>query len=242
MLCRTLVALIGVLSWGATAARAADPPPATQPSTGEEAALRAALKSLAKSLQDGDADGIRAVIHAANPTERKMVDAMAAMAVEIARLHKAAAKAFGAEAATELTGDLAAELSRIEDAEVTFDAPDAATVRYKAQAPPTTAPAEKPDAPAAEPPAPEPPLVLKKIDGKWRVPVSELSKDTSPEEIDQRLADLDVQTKVVAEVSGEIAKGKHKSAEKAAEAWQAKMMQALAPRKSDAKQPDPKAK
>jgi hypothetical protein len=253
MLCRSFVALVGVLILGpAVGIHAADnplplspAPPATKPSA-EETALRAALRSLATSLQDGDAEGIRAVIYAANPTERKMVDAMAAMAVEIARLHKAAAKAFGNEAAKELTGELGAEMARIDGAEITFDAPEAATVRYKAEAPaaPTTAPA-KPDASAADvdpPPPPPAPLVLKKIEGKWRVPISELSKDTTPEEIEQRLADLDVQTKVIAELSGEIAKGKHKTAEKAAEAWQAKMMQALAPRKPEPKKPDEPAK
>jgi hypothetical protein len=37
---------------------------------------------------------------------------------------------------------------------------------------------------------------------------------------------------VIEELKAEIAKGKHKSVEKAADAWQAKMMQALAPKKS----------
>lgn len=206
------------------------PAPASKPSA-DETAIRAALKTLAKALQDGDAKGVGEVLHADGAMERKMVDAMASMAAEIARLHKSAAKAFGEDAAKELTGDLSAELSRIDDAEIIFSGADAATVRYK---PPTTAPS-KPGAPSDERAAeddlpPPPPVVLKKIEGRWRVPVSELSRDTTPEEIAQRLADLDAQMKLVAELTGEIAKGKHKSAAKAAEAWQAKMMQALSPR------------
>jgi hypothetical protein len=97
----------------------ADPPrekaPAA-PQSPDEAALRTALKTLAKGLQEGNRDQIRKVIYAANPTEQKMVDAMSNMAAEIAGLNKAAAKAFGEEQAKALTGDLGAELSRIDEA------------------------------------------------------------------------------------------------------------------------------
>lgn len=160
-----------------------------------------------------------------------MVDAMTAMAVEIAKLHKSAAKAFGEDEAKELTGDVAGEMTRIDEAEIAIDG-DAATVRYPAE------PGEEED-PESPPPAP---MVLKKVEGQWRVPMSELSKDTSPEEIDQRLADLETQTKVIAELVGEIGQGKYKTADTAAEAWQAKMMQALTPRKSDAEKSADKAK
>ena len=59
------------------------------------------------------------------------------------------------------------------------------------------------------------------------------SADTTPEEIDQRLTDLEAQTKIIGELAGEITQGKYKSAEKAAEAWQGKMMQALTPKKGE---------
>jgi hypothetical protein len=199
-----------------------------QPSA-EESALRDALKALAKALQEGDRDGLRRAMFAANATERKMLDAMAGMAAQIAELHKASAKAFGEEEAKGLTGDVAMEMGRIDEAEVSFDG-DTATVRY---APPPATPAASTEGEADAPPAP-PPLVLKKVDGRWRVPVAELSKDTTPAEIEQRLTDLEAQTKIIAELSAEIAQGKYKSAEKAAEAWQGKMMQALTPRKGDA--------
>jgi hypothetical protein len=202
----------------------------------DETALRDALKTLAKALQEGNAERIRQVIHAADPTERKMVDAMAAMAVQIAQLYKASAKAFGEDQAKGLTGDVTAEMSRIDGAEVSIEG-DTATVRY-AQEPPAPGdeakPGEKDDAPAVPPP----PMVLKKVDGRWRVPMSELSKGSTPEEIEQRLSDLEAQTKIIAELTTEIAAGKYKSAEKAAEAWQGKMMQALTPpRKAEPERP-----
>jgi len=198
-----------------------------QPSP-EEPALRDALKALAKALQEGDRDGLRRAMFAANPTEQKMLDAMAGMAAQIAELHKASAKAFGDDEAKVLTGDMAMEIGRIDEAEVSIDG-DTATVRY---APRAAATGASTDGEADAPPGP-PPMVLKKVDGRWRVPVAELSKDTTPAEIEQRLTDLEAQTKIIGELSAEISQGKYKSAEKAAEAWQGKMMQALTPRKGD---------
>jgi hypothetical protein len=198
-----------------------DKPAATAPQSPDEIALRAALKTLAKALQDGDRDQIRRVIYAASPTERKMVDAMATMAAEIAHLYKAAAKAFGDEQAKALTGDLGAELTRIEQAKVSIDG-ETATVVYKPGEP---APKQA-DLASADPAAP---LQLSKIDGRWQVPMAKLSKDATPEQIEQRLADLDVQTKVIAEITAEIAQGKYKNIDAVAEAWQAKVMQALTP-------------
>src|SRR5688572_6342346 len=204
----------------------------------DEAALRAALKALSKALQDGDAKAIHQAIYAANATERKMVDAMSSMATQIAQLYRTSVKAFGEEQAKGLTGDMGAEMSRIDEAKVSIEG-DTATVRYEkpeaaktesaAPDPATPDPADAPDDPDDAASSPPPPMVLKKVEGRWQVPVSELSKDTTPEEIEQRLADLALQTKVIAELSGEIAEGKYKTADKAAEAWQAKMMQALTP-------------
>ena len=201
----------------------AKPPAAPKPpASPEDAALRAALKTLAKGLADGNAEQIRHVIHADNPTERKMVDAMADMAVQIAQLYKASAKAFGEEQAKALTGDVAAEMGRIDRADVAIDG-DNATVLYKPEA---TASKDPADAGTVEA---SPPMQLKKIEGRWQVPVSSLSKDTTPEEIEQRLSDLEAQSKVIADLTAEVTAGKYKSADKAAEAWQAKVMQALTP-------------
>jgi hypothetical protein len=224
--------------------KASDTQPTTRPQAKDAADVRAVLKSLAKALQDGNAEGIKHVIYASNPAETRMVDAMAAMSTQIAKLYKTSLKAFGEEEARNLIGDVAAEMTRIEKAEISIDG-ETATVRYPQDAPAaksTTTSADAPDAAAAaadegddasSAPADGVPMVLKRVQGRWQVPMSELSKDTSPEEIEQRLADVKSHTKVIAELSGEIAEGKYKSADKAAEAWQAKMMQALVPRKPE---------
>jgi hypothetical protein len=221
-----------VLLLGTFAIAEEKPRPATQPAKAQspdEKAIRDLLKGLAKALQDGDAKQIKAVISASNDTEKKMVDAMSAMAVEIAKLYKASVKAFGEDQAKELTGDVAGEMGRIDEAEIAIDG-EIATVRYPKE--PTTAEDE-----AAPPPVP---MTLKKVEGAWRVPMSELSKDSTPEEIEQTLTDLAAQTKVVSEVTSEITDGKYKTANKAAEGWQAKMMQVLMPRKEEKKPEEPK--
>lgn len=235
MAIRLIFAVLMTVSLMATSAGAADDKPAkpapsaekpdktapAAPQSPDEAALRTALKALAKALQDGDRDQIRKVIYAANPTEQKMVDAMAGMAAEIARLNKAATKAFGEEQAKALTGDLGAELTRIDQAKVSIDG-DTATVVYKPGEP---APKQT-DLASADPAAP---LQLTKVDGRWRVPMAKLSKGATPEQIEQRLSDVDVQTKVVADITAEITQGKHKNIDAVTEAWQAKVMQALTP-------------
>jgi hypothetical protein len=227
------------------AAKTAEKSGSSKPQSGEEKAVRATVKTLAEALEKGDGKRIREVVYAADATEKKMVDAMAAMAEGMARLRKAAAKAFGDDAAKELTGDLTGDLSRIEQAEITITG-DSATVSYGKPEPQPAPAAENvnanPNESADEPDneaggaTTEPsttPMVFKKVDGRWRVPMSELSKGTKPAEIEQRLEDLREQTKVIGEVADEIEKGKFKNADKAAEAWQLKMMQALTAKKPE---------
>jgi hypothetical protein len=242
--------LVGCVLAGATSVIAQDKPAEPAPekkeptANPEEPALRDALKALAKALEQGDRDVIRKSMYAATPTEKKMLEAMASMAAQLAELHKASVKAFGEEEAKSLTGDVGMEMGRIDEAQITFEG-DTATVRYAApttnssDTPPDPAAAQEPDTDAAPP---SPPLTLKKIEGHWRVPISELSKDTTEGDIDQRLSDLEAQNKIITELTAEITQGKYKNADKAAEAWQGKMMQALAPKKPEEKKPEPAEK
>lgn len=230
------VALILLIcSTGVAKAAEKSPPPATAPTqsqSSDEKAIRDVLKTLAKALQDGDDKQIKSAIFTSGETEKKMVDAMSAMAVEIAKLYKASAKAFGDDEAKELTGDVTGEVSRIDGAQIVIEN-DNATVRYPEE---KSSGGEDAEAP------PPVPMTLKKVEGNWRVPMSELSKDSTPEEIEQTLADLAAQTKVVIEMTGEVAAGKYKTVDKAAEAWQAKMMQVLLPKKAPETKPSEPAK
>jgi len=171
---------------------------------------KGALKILAAALRDGDADKIRQVMHATNPSEVRMVASMADMARAMAQLQKAAVKAFGEEGAKEIVGD-----TRATDAEGRARI-DAADVKVTGD----TATVTVPDGEDA-------PVVLKRVGGLWKVPMSELSKNADPAALDERLAELSEQRKLVAELTDEISGGQFTSATAAKDAWQSRAMQAV---------------
>lgn len=242
---RRLVTALFVCAWalGAAALPAAPPPadaPVEQPDAPE---VRGALKSLNIALRDGDGDKIRELMHARTPLETRMVDAMAVMAEAFAALHEAAVEKFGAENARNITGDNEARwaegLARIDSAEVKIQG-DKATVIYEAKPPPTKTASDTtpPEPPAAE--EKSPPVVLRKVKGKWKLPVSQLAAGAEEEALEQRLAELEVQTGLVREVAEEIAAGAFKTAEEAAEAWHSRFMQSLGPKPREKKDDKPK--
>ena len=186
------------------------PSPAPAPSAATSTATpKGALKLLAAGLRDGDADRIRQVMYAANSAETRMITAMADMAKAMAVLQKSSVKAFGRDGAKEVVGDTDATDSesqaRIESAEVKVTG-DTATVTMES--------------------GEEAPVVLKRVDGRWRMPMSELSRGADPSALEERLAGLAEQSRLVRELAEEIAAGKYPSPAQAHEAWQSRAMQA----------------
>lgn len=174
---------------------------------------KGALKLLASALRDGDADRIRQVMYATNAAETRMVASMAEMARAMARLQKAAVKAFGEEGAKEIVGDTQAT-----DAEGRARI-DAADVRVTGDSATVIVP-EGEDAP----------VVLKRVDGHWKVPMAELSKNADQAALDERLAELTEQRKLVTQLTEEIASGQFSSPAQAKDAWQSRAMQAVSRR------------
>lgn len=222
MLGRALVLfLLPVLlsTWSAAqrAPAASDPPkPAEQHDT---TTPKGALKALAAALRDGDADRIRQVMDATNAAETRMVAAMADMAKAMADLQKAAVKAFGPDGAKEIVGDTAATdaegRARIDAAEVRVQG-DTATVVV----------AEGEDTP----------VVLRRVGGHWKVPMAELSKNADATVLDERLAELAEQRKLVVQLTRELGEGQFNSPAQAKDAWQSRAMQAVT-RKPPARKP-----
>ncbi len=141
--------------------------PASQPSLpAEPATPRDALKILAGAMRDGDGDKLKAVVLTSNPSEVRMLGAMAGLAGSLARLNQSAVKAFGEDDASQFTDDGTAHfsdtLARIDAAEVTIDG-DKATVRYRG-------PGETPFEMRRIPP------VHGGQEAQWKVPMSELSR------------------------------------------------------------------
>jgi len=210
-------------------AKASDPARATDPARAHEpagasvtarpddagspglstATPKGALKLLAAALRDGDAERIRQVMYASNNSETRMVAAMADMAKAMATLQRSAVKAFGREGAKEVVGDTDASNTdsnaRIDSAEVKVQG-DIATVTMED--------------------GEEAPVVLKRVDGRWRLPMAELSRGADLAALEERLAGLAEQSKLVRELAEEVGAGKYASPAQAHEAWQSRAMQA----------------
>jgi len=183
----------------------------TQPSTQavDAGTPRGALRALNHAMRSGDEGAIKQLFLATTPAEARMIDADAKMAAALAHLRVAAAAAYGSQGADAVTGDSdtgAAEgAARIDAADISVDG-DTATVTYRD---------EKNAA-----------FVLKRVEGRWKVPAAQLGKPLDPAALDQRLADLALQRQVVEEVTDQIKQRKFAGAEQAREAWRARILQA----------------
>jgi hypothetical protein len=183
---------------------------------------KGALKLLAAALRDGDAERIRQVMYATNPAEVRMVAAMADMARAMAELQKVAVKAFGEEGAQEIVGD-----SRATDAEGRARI-DAADVRVQGDTA-TVVVSEGQDAP----------VTLRRVNGQWKVPMAELSKNADPAALDERLTELAEQRKLVEQLAQEIGERQFGTPAQATDAWQSRAMQAVTRRPPAPRKPRP---
>ena len=106
--------------------------PATRPI--DASTPKDALRLLNLALRDGDAQTVKQLFQTRTPEEAKLVAAMADYAASLASLHHQAAKTFGNEGASIVTGDTDAEsaegLEAIDQSDVTITG-DTALVKYK---------------------------------------------------------------------------------------------------------------
>ncbi|HSZ56789.1 MAG TPA: hypothetical protein VK797_14065 [Tepidisphaeraceae bacterium] len=199
--------VLAVLALVAPLAAAQQTRPTTAPD--DPATPRGALRTLNQAMRDGNVAAIRQLFLATTPSEARMVDADAAMAAALARLRTAAVEAYGPRGADLVTGDTdagAADSSaRIDSADVVVTG-DVATVVYRDEK--------------------DSPFVLKRSGGQWKVPVTQLGKPLDPAALDERLADLVVQRKVVQELTDQIRQKKFATAEEARQAWRTRILQA----------------
>jgi len=191
----------------------------SRPNPADPASPRGTLEALVGAMQAGDASKIKTLIATTNPTEEKMVDAMATMAVSQKRFRSAAEAEYG-DSAKELTGDTEAGtaegLAKIDAAPETING-DTATVD------PTGQPGVAP-------------LTLKKVNGQWRIPISELARGVDQNTIQQRLDDLAFMSQMMNESADEVSKGMYKTPKDAGEAIKSKMMVAMMKRANAATQ------
>jgi hypothetical protein len=181
----------------------------TQPTTVpvDSSTPRGTLKLLATAMDAGDARAIHHVFHASSPIESRMVDAMSDMALALANLRRAATQAYGVDGVRALAGDreaqLADGLSKLDAAHESIDG-DHAQV--------TT------DDPESEP------VKLVRVDGRWKVPMSDLAPSVDPTIVEQRLTDLAVQINVINKTAREVEAGHYATPQAAGEALRSEMM------------------
>ncbi|MDB5293310.1 MAG: hypothetical protein JWL69_4551 [Phycisphaerales bacterium] len=192
----------------AASARAQQTRPATAPATPKET-----LRTLNIALRDGDADTVKSLFQTTTAEGKKLVGAMADYAAALAELHRSAGKAFGPEGANVVTGDTVAEsadgLAAIDRAEESIDG-NTATVKYTG--------------------ATDPAVKLVKVDGLWKLPLSQLLNGADKVTEERRLTELATQTKVAKDTTADITAGKYKTPEKAAEVWRARLLQTVLPK------------
>jgi hypothetical protein len=167
-------------------------PPTTAPV--DQSTPKGALKLFSKALDEGDRKTILASLAADSDQDRKVAAATADLAEAMAQLRSATLKTFGPDKSRALGVDPTSATDaaqRIDTAIETIEG-DKATVR------------------AADNEGP--PTQLIRRDGKWLMPVAELSKDVESADVDKNLADIAQQIKVMREITTEVAAGKFKSA------------------------------
>jgi hypothetical protein len=211
----------------ATLAMAQDAAPASAPTSAPTTQVvamnqdtpRGTLKLLTKAMDEGDTETIAAVLLPASPAEKTFSEHIADLAAATGKLKKAAVATFGEEGAKSINDPAAANAAMGHiDASTEEVNGDSATVRDGSG----------------------PVMALKRVDGKWRVPMSELLRlmdaDT-PGKLSEKSDILAITAAAINETAAETTKGKYKTAKEAIQAARGKMVKAAMERQRSATQP-----
>ena len=214
-----VVAVAVPAAWG-------DPPPTTGPVAVDGGSPKAAVKSFVSAQIKGDGPAIRAVLLTTNPTEERMAGAIADLAVAIADLDRAMVAKFGAAQTEPLMGDpadaLRANMDKLDKATEKVTG-DTATVTSLAEPPPPGADQPAGNAPTPATPSPQESMMLKKVNGQWRVSVTDLSKGNSAADVEKTLGSVDTAVAGYRSVLADLNAGKLASVDAVAAELNAKM-------------------
>jgi hypothetical protein len=213
---RTLTAAICVLVFvGSTFAQELQRQPTTAPTTqqltpADSTTPKGTLTLFNRATQSGDPSSVKDLFNATTPQEKKLAEMLIERASVFAKFRQAAVKAFGEDAATQLTGTSEADATeseqRISQADVKIDK-DNATVLMK------TPPGE---------PQPEP-VKLVRVDGQWKLSISNLVEGMQPAEVEEHLQEMKLLSGVVTETTDEVGQGRYKSANEVNDAMRSKL-------------------
>jgi hypothetical protein len=195
---------------------------ATQPaaaSPGDLGSPKAAVKAFVTAQIDGDGKAIRDTLLATNPTEERMAGAIADLAVAIADLNRAMTAKFGASPTQQLMGDPADALR------ANMDKLDKATEQVNGDTATVVSPPDPAAVPTSAPAgaSPQDSMMLRKVDGQWKVSVSDLAKGSNDENVQRTLASVDTAVAGYRSVLADVNAGKLTSVDAVAAELNAKM-------------------
>jgi hypothetical protein len=202
----------------------------TQPTAASAAGAtpKAAVKAFVTAEIKGDSAAIKQVLLTTTPTEQRMAGAIADLAVAIADLDQAMVAKFGASATEPLMGNrdaILADISAKLDKATESVHGDTATVTSSPDAAGPIPGAAAPTDPATGGgPSPQDVMTLKRVDGQWKVSVSDLAKGSSSENVERTLSSVDAGIAGYRSVLADLNAGKLTSVDAVAAALNAKMM------------------
>lgn len=185
--------------------------PATQAALppADPATPTGALTLLSRAGVSGDAAAMRGIYSAANEREQRLADLFVQQAVAAAKFRQAAVKAFGEDAATQLTGTSEADSQmaeqRISQADVKIEN-DKATVTLKSQ--------------PGEPPSQA--MQMVRVDGKWKLPMAPLFEGMTDQDVEPKLLMVQSQIEAINQTTDEIDQGKHQTPQQVMDAIRSK--------------------
>ena len=176
------------------AAAAPTPAPAVVKATTapaiDQSSPTALLRSLFASHGDVDQDALRAVLHAANPIEQKLLDSVVQIELANSRLRGAEKEKFGkaTTAPSPVAGPMPREAIEEIDTFVEKIEGDKATV--------------------CPPKDPSLAIALTRVDGKWKLPISSLLGKVDPATVETLDASTHAQVAIIDAVTAEVKAGK----------------------------------
>lgn len=178
----------------------------TLPTTIPADSPRAAYERLVVAMQQGDGQTIRQLIEIKGDDEQRLVDSLVSYSQSVARLRQAAVETYGAASSRGLTGDPAEQEKRliaIRQAQQQIDG-DHATLKVNS-----------PDTPV---------VLLRLVDGQWRVPLREMLPNLEPAQVAQQVEETTLQVRAFDETTADILEGKYHTADEAAQALRGRLI------------------
>ncbi|HWP41292.1 MAG TPA: hypothetical protein VNL70_10240 [Tepidisphaeraceae bacterium] len=187
-------------STAAATTRPADPADDIAP---EPSTPKGTLLLVSRALAVGDTATARQLIHAVTPQDQKLLDLLMSRTQANANFRRAAADAFGAEAASQLAADPAAELAqseqRIRQADVAIDG-DQATVQMDNNR-----------------------IELLRQQGQWKLAMSNLTAGMDAADVERHMRLMQVFRDVVVQTTQELTAGEYKTVEQVSDAIRSKL-------------------